>query len=307
MALKNLSTFLSVSKADLDSCIESIAHAEKISGIHAELRLHCLKLNGNGEPMVKALAEALYRYIIDYCLSCRDRPDLLDNRQAAKVIKEARSLFRHPARSEDNPDTSGEAGESLLFFLIEAILGAPQLVAKMELKTNSNDEVKGSDGIHARWNEDDLVVDFYFGEAKLYKSAGDAVSAALKSIDSFHESKMYKHEFTMITKHFKYADDEVRKAIEEHISLGEPGPTARINHACLIGYDCKHYEGTASPTNKQTIDALKTSLTSDSKALSELLNKRFERFSKKHLRFDFFFMPFPSVQEFRDAFNEALD
>ena len=68
-----------------------------------------------------------------------------------------------PKITDNSPDKTGEAGETLLFFLMEAVLGAPQLVAKMELKTNSNDEVKGSDGIHVRWNEQDKLVDLYFG------------------------------------------------------------------------------------------------------------------------------------------------
>ena len=65
---------------------------------------------------------------------------------------------------KNNPDRTGEAGEVLLFFLVEAILEAPQIVAKMELKTNHKDEVKGSDGIHARWNEKLGLVDFFLAK-----------------------------------------------------------------------------------------------------------------------------------------------
>ncbi|MGF1747094.1 DUF1837 domain-containing protein [Vibrio minamisatsumaniensis] len=56
------------------------------------------------------------------------------------MTKEARKLFRHPEIDSENPDRTGEAGELLLFFLIEAILGAPQMVSKMELKTNHKDD-----------------------------------------------------------------------------------------------------------------------------------------------------------------------
>jgi len=39
----------------------------------------------------------------------------------------------------------------------------------------------------------------------------------------------------------------------------------------------------------------------------KLLQKSFDKFDKKYLKFDVFFIPFPSVEAFRNAFNEALD
>lgn len=298
---------ISVSQKDLEACLDVVEHQQQIDGINACLRIHHLKFDGNGRPMVKALAECLYQYIIDYCISCKSRPADLNARQATKLTKEARELFRHPNVSEDNPDITGEAGEALLFFLNEAILKAPQIVAKMELKTNHKDEVKGSDGIHMRWCDKDHVVDFYFGESKLYQSVSKAIGAAIDSVDTFHSSEMYKHEFNMVTKHFKYADDEIRDAVSELIRLGEPGPGARINHSCLIGYDWDAFTSDpVSDINKHVSD-FRDQLALDSERLAKLLNNRFANFSRKHLRFEVFFIPFPSVQEFRNAFNAALD
>lgn len=145
--------------------------------------------------MVKALAEKLYEYIIDYCFSMQDRVEPLSSQQWLALAKQARSLFRHPKITDDSPDKTGEAGETLLFFLMEAIIGAPQLVAKMELKTNSNDEVKGSDGIHIKWNEKDKIVDFYFGESKLYQKISSAMDSALKVLMIFIRMKCINMNF----------------------------------------------------------------------------------------------------------------
>src|SRR6218665_1031607 len=224
--LADIRSLIAVEPADYQACLDLIEHTHKVSSLRTQLRFHHLKFDGNGRPMTKALAELLYQYIIHYCIAAKNRPSTLTAKESARLTKEARKLFRHPDITDDSPDKTGEAGEALLFFLIEAIIQAPQIVAKMELKTNRKLEANGSDGIHAKWNEQDRIVDFYFGESKLYRKIGDAINSAIKSIESFHADEIYKHEFTMITKHFKYADIEVQNAVTEHIQLGEPGPGA---------------------------------------------------------------------------------
>lgn len=307
-SVEDINAYTSIDAADYDSCLGEVDHEYCINGINAQIRMHYLKFDGNGQPMVKALANMLYTYIIDYCISARNRPDPLSTRQSAKLTKEARNLFRHPTVSDESPDQTGEAGELLLYFLIEAILRAPQVISKMELKTNHKDEVKGSDGIHARFNPETDLVDFYFGESKLYKNVSSAMDEAIKSIDSFHEIEMYQHEFTMVTKHFKYADEKTKEAVTSLIVHGEPGENVCINHACLIGYDFKGY--TDLPCEKGVDDVIKEFLDrflADGNRLTDLIQKRFDNFDRKHLKFDVFFLPFPSVVDFRNAFNAALD
>lgn len=303
-----INNYISTNIQDYDNCIDVIEHNHIIQGVEATVRLHHLKFDGNGLPMVKPLANMLYTYIINYCFAARNRNNTLTTQQAAALTKEARKLFRHPMITDESPDKTGEAGEILLYFLMEAVLKAPQVVAKMELKTNHKDEVKGSDGIHARWSEEDSVVDFFFGESKLYQSSSSAILDAMKSIDKFHANKMYQHEFSMVTKHFKYMDEKIRNAISEMIVHGEPGSSVRVNHACLIGYDFKAYQALPLklPKNEMTVEFSKQFL-DDSSRLVELLQNSFNEFDKKHLKFDVFFIPFPSVAEFRNAFNEALD
>lgn len=303
-----INNYISINTKDYDDCIDVIEHGHVIQGIKATVRLHYMKFDGNGLPMVKPLANMLYTYIINYCLSARNRNDTLTPQQAALLTKEARKLFRHPTVTDNSPDKTGEAGELLLYFLMEAVLKAPQVVAKMELKTNHKDEIKGSDGMHAKWNQEDGVVDFFFGESKLYQSSSAAISSAIKSIDEFHKNKMYQHEFSMVTKHFKYADENTKNAISEMIVHGEPGSDVRVNHACLIGYDFEKYLTLQPDKSKNEItDDFCNQFLIDGARLVNLLQKNFDNFDKKHLRFDVFFMPFPSVVEFRNAFNDALD
>lgn len=305
---EELNAYTSVDLTDYNDCLGMVEHEYCINGINAQIRMHYIKFDGNGVPMVKALAKMLYTYIIDYCIATRNRPDPLTTRQSAKLTKQARDLFRHPEVSDDSPDRTGEAGELLLYFLIEAVLKAPQVVSKMELKTNHKDEVKGSDGIHARFNKETGLVDFFFGESKLYQDSSSAIAEAIKSVDQFHDIEMYQHEFTMVTKHFKYADDKTRDAISSLVIHGEPGPGVSINHACLIGYDFKGFKelsniGTPNEILEEFLDAF----IKDGERLVKLIQRRFDDFGKKNIKFDVFFLPFPSVVEFRNAFNAALD
>lgn len=305
--LTEIKQLITVDPEDYKECIDSVEHTQSIKNLTTNLRFHHLKFDGNGRPMSKALAELLYQYIIHYCIAAKNRPSPITAKESTKLTKEARKLFRHPDVTDKSPDKTGEAGEALLFFLMESIIEAPQLVAKMELKTNRKLEANGSDGIHARWNEEDEIVDFYFGESKLYRNVDAAIASAIDSIESFHADEIYKHEFTMITKHFKYSDPEVQKAVTQHIKLGEPGPEARINHACLIGYDWNQYENKDNKSSKELASYFRDKFFTESSVIAGKLDKRLEAFSRKHLRFDVFFMPFPSVKDFRNEFNEALD
>lgn len=305
---KFLNNQLSVDSSDYESCMGVVEHEYSINGVNANIRMHYIKFDGNGQPMISALAEMLYGYIIEYCIASKNREEPLNSRQYARLVKDARSLFRHPSIANGKSDKTGEAGELLLYFLTEAVLKAPQVVAKMELKTNHGDEVKGSDGIHARYNPELGLVDFFFGESKLYKKSSSAIGDAIKSVQQFHEVEMYKHEFTMVTKHFKYADEKTKEEITSLILNGEPGPDVCINHACLIGYDFKGFNDlSATETSKERFDDFLVKFHSDGSRLTDLIQKRFDCFEKKFIRFDVFFIPFPSVEAFRNAFNKALD
>ncbi|NML61097.1 DUF1837 domain-containing protein [Massilia sp. RP-1-19] len=299
----NLDDFLTVNEKHYRECVDVVEKDFVAKNLNGKVRYHHLKFNGNGVPMVEALAEVLYDYIIDYCLSAKSRTSPLTTVQSTRLTKEARKLFRRPIVTEDDPDETGEAGEALLFFLIESVLKAPQMVAKMELKTNHKDEVKGSDGIHAGWSESEKIVDFYFGESKLYKDVNSAISAVIKSVNSFHDNEMYKHELIMVTKYFKYANEKIQEEISELIQRGEPGPNARLNHACLVGYDWKKY---GDLSKEKLHEDFISCLMLDAEKIVSSLDSKFEKFEKKHLRFEFFFLPFPSVTDFRNSFNAAL-
>jgi len=305
-AIAQLAELLSASRQNYDACLDHLDYQHTFSGVSATTRLHHLKLDSNEQPKVAALAKCLVNHAIDYALSARDRPEVLSNQDAMMYAQEARKLFRVVAAPPGTADLAGEAGELLLYFLLEAVIQAPQVVAKMELKTNTALEVNGSDGIHMRWHPIDGVVDIYFGESKMYADVGTALTRAFESIESFHACGMREHEYTMVTKHFKGVDDTLKQAVKEILDSGKPGPDARINHACLIGYNW-------SPdglTPQQALEAVQAEYREQYRLqaprLHRLLETRLNNCQRKMYRFEEFFLPFVSVQAFRDAFDECL-
>ena len=120
--------------------------------------------------------------------------------------------------------------------------------------------------------------------------------------------EMYQHEFTLVTKHFKYAGEATRDAVASLIVHGEPGAGVCINHACLIGYDFKGFnQSSVSGPPEDVLQDFLDKFSIDGTRLTKLLQSRFDKFDKKYIKFEVFFLPFPSVSEFRNEFNAALD
>lgn len=302
--LAGLQQLLAVSQRNYDACIAHVDHTHTCNGVAATMRLHHLRFDANGQPKVEALAKCLSEHITLYAVSSRNRPMLQTDQEWVKFIQDTRRLFRANALARGLPDLTGEAGEMLLYFLMEAVLQAPQVVAKVELKTNPRMEVNGSDGIHMRWDATADVVDIYFGEAKLHEKVSDAIASAFISIERFHAEGMREHEVAMVTRHFKGADPHIKDAVTEILDTGRVVQGARVNHACLIGYDW----GTNAVQALHDVEAeYRRRYLADAPRLHGLLQRQLDTCSRKEFGFEVFFLPFPSVQAFRDAFKTAME
>ncbi|MCV6614445.1 MAG: DUF1837 domain-containing protein, partial [Cellvibrionaceae bacterium] len=99
-SVEEINTLTAVDPSDYEDCLGVLEHEYIIDRVAAKVRMHYIKFDGNGRPMIKALANMLYTYVIDYCLAARNRPDNLNTRQSAILTKQARELFRHPDISD---------------------------------------------------------------------------------------------------------------------------------------------------------------------------------------------------------------
>lgn len=295
--MPNLTAYLSASRADYERCMDAVQTDLTIAGITAKLRFKYLKFTPAGEPAYEELARALAKHIVDYCLSSLQRSDAeLLGHGRARMIHQARELFRQEP-------TSGEAGELLLYFLQEAVLGAPQLVTKMSLKGNPAVEVLGSDGIHALWDAGALSL--YFGESKLYGRLGDALDEAFASLERFHNAGMLAHEIPLVTAQFKYADERVRVALLRHLQGNQQG-VVHLCHSLLIGHDWDAYGQLQAAPGEALLAEFLAAYRERAPNWAGLLQTRFNDFTRRDLRFEVFVLPFRRVQEFRDAVIREL-
>jgi hypothetical protein len=92
----------------------------------------------------------------------------------AALIQQARLSFTDLAKT-------GEGGEMLLFLLAERFLKLPQILCKMDLKTDPRMHYHGADGVYAGVNADGLLK-LYWGESKIYKNVSAAIQDCLASL-----------------------------------------------------------------------------------------------------------------------------
>jgi hypothetical protein len=310
----NLDKYLQISQKYYDNIFDKVEHTNKINDIDVNLHFKFLKFDPNGNPKIDLLVDTLFSYFTHYCFSAQKRSlasdmDEFEQEQARnKLMNEARELFRKWKSEDITPDNqpkSGEVGEMILWLLMEVVLKAPQIVAKMDLKTNRKLEVFGSDGIHVNIDKNDIL-NIYFGEAKLYGDVSKALDSAFESIEKFHTDKMDEHEFNLVTTHYKLLKDEQQKQIYDFITGQIEAHEVKINHACLIGYDWNEYQKLDTQERKNFINNFTSTYQQETQRLTKLIQTRFDKFSKKEFDFEVFFLPFKSVQELRTAFNDKL-
>lgn len=94
----------------------------------SKIRLHFVRADASGEPRFRELARVLARYITLYCFKAERRKDLSEP-QHNELHMQARDLFRRAAKS-------GQVGELLIYFLLETVVHAPQVLKKMLMTTN---------------------------------------------------------------------------------------------------------------------------------------------------------------------------
>lgn len=151
------------------------------------LHVHVLRVR-NGNFDLPGLYRELKNNSVAYVLSRLNyKKALEDPGRMMEVAAKVQSQFRVP------DENAGEGGEVILYSLLEGHLGAPKVLSKMELKTNSDHYVYGADGVHLL-RTDDNSYQLIFGESKMYGDSGGVgtsaqrgIRAAFKSVGQVHD------------------------------------------------------------------------------------------------------------------------
>lgn len=306
---EQLETFLG-NFSSLSSRIRHLNYDTDSLGDRIDVRCSYIAFR-DGKQTFDEFLEVLYHQIVSFCLprseiisahdrmkqALADNDTVLVNQVSTQLHERARSLF---IKAKKGSHRSGEAGEILLFILVEWLLEAPQIVSKMYLKTNNNMPVHGTDGIHAKFDEKTKKLLLYWGESKAHSSLGNAFGSAMKSIKDFLDEGGQEFEIPIVSSFsdFNTASEEAKKAFINYLDpYSEDYNQCVTVFACLLVFEF--------PTND--------SEQSFAKAVNEAADEFLKSLPKKlkdremgDVRFEFFLVPVPSAQDFRDKFQSRI-
>lgn len=210
--------------------------------VKTRLHLHVLRVE-NGDFALGGLYKELVNNSLTYVLSRQNVGAWLDDKsRTMEVVSKVQLQFRKPDAN------AGEGGEVILYSLLEGHLGAPKVLSKMELKTDNNHYVHGSDGVHLL-QTDDRTFQLVFGESKMYGDANGrpgssvkrAIKAAFKSIAEIHDEGFDFETWLVESELLKEALSPEQVAVLSSILLPTPRgeePVKKSNaFGIFIGYE----------------------------------------------------------------------
>ena len=290
---------------DLNSYLVSISTERVLEDTRANCRCHFIGRDGNGRPRVQALAIALAEFAVDYCIPRSRIEEALRHFELTRstnlmvrLSDEARQLFTAL-------DKSGEGGEMLLFLLLEHLLGIPQILCKMSLKTNSQMHVHGADGVHATAIPGGGLA-LYWCESKLYQSVDAGIDACFRSIAPFlldEGGGDSSRDILLIRDNLDTGDPELDEHLVQYFVADTLEATkVEVRGASLVGFDLDEYPIPFEDDGVSITNQVET-----------LVEDWFNRIGRNVTNLDLesfvlevFCIPFPAVAEFRQALRQAL-
>lgn len=266
----------------------------------------------DGTPTIDELVEIAYLRMIHFCIPRHRIDEALAEIQRTGAVDsmmalsaEARDLF---IKTYEESGRSGELGEILLYMLTEWVLNAPIVACKMYLKTSQQMPVHGADGVHLGYENDKLIL--YWGESKLHQKLASALTDIAASIAGFtNNGTLYKNEIRLIKENLNISElnEATRLELKKYFNPYAEESNNLVNaYVCLAGFDTTLYEKALTSTYQcSEKEFLRLYQTRINKACAQITQKTVE--SKLHeLRFTYFLLPFPSVDEARQRFQKRL-
>jgi hypothetical protein len=267
----------------------------------------------DGLPTIDEFIDYLKHQMVPYCLPRTERaqieqqittsPDKL-YRLVGGAVEKARDLF---IRAKKQQKTAGEPGELILYVLLEWAMHAPQIVSKMYLKTSAKMPVHGTDGIHIALDKDGKTLLLYFGESKLHAGLSGGMTAVFDSVSKFvDDKKKYAREIDIVRDHMHLEHGPLRDALLEYFDPYSAKSAERKEiFACFLGFDSEQYTALSHLPPKEIEAAFQDLFKKKIDEVISLFKKRLSIKPRETFNFQFFVVPFPSIEEFRKAFFKA--
>jgi hypothetical protein len=300
-------------KGEINSRLEQVSFGIDIKDTQAKGYCYCLKTDGNGNLRTRDLVDFIDSKIVEYAIPKKE----IDN--AKQYLEETGSprmysVLRNKAKKLfTNLEKTGEGGEILLYIMTQEFLRLPQLISKMSLKTSNNVHYHGADGIHVKYDKDTDSLNLYWAEAKMHKRLSDAISECFISLKGFlldtygHESTQ-ERDIQLITSHISenINNEELEDLLVRYFDKDDDLSNKLIYKGiCFLGFDYDKYPDENDLT--KTTNIIKESIELEHKKWYNNLSNKI----KSHINLDskeihIFLLPFPSVEQFRNYYLEAI-
>jgi hypothetical protein len=279
-----------------------------IDGCQVKIHCHCLTVDGNGRVQPRRLAEFMRNAVADYAIprsqlaKAKARDTKYNSTEAVTaLVEQARRSFTDLAKT-------GEGGEMLLFLLAERFLKLPQVLCKMDLKTDTRMHYHGADGVYASVTSDGTLK-LYWGESKIYKDGATAIKDCLASVAPFliepeHEDAGRERDLILLSDKADLSDPTLTEALKRYFDKTSP-MSKRVKYCAvaLVGFDAAFYPGdqVQAVANKMA-EAARIEL----KKWCETIGKRLKKEKLEQVEIEIFCLPLPSAENFRAAFLKAM-
>lgn len=292
----------------LDVHLSLIERDLAIEGHSVKIHCHCLTVDGNGRVQPQRLAEFMRNAAVDYAIPRSKVADAKARDLKYNSTEATAALVEEAKRSFTDLAKTGEGGEMLLFLLAERFLKLPHILCKMHLKTDTRMHYHGADGVYAGVTESGTLK-LYWGESKVYKSAGTAIRDCLASLAPFlletdHEGAERERDLVLLSDNADLSRPELTDALKRYFNRSSVMST-RVQYCgvALVGFDAPFYpEDGVKAVAEDVAEASRQALTEWSGKVGERLTE--EKLSDMEI--EFLCIPLPSAEGFRAAFLKAM-
>lgn len=217
------------------------------------------------------------------------------------LVEQARRSFTDLAKT-------GEGGEMLLFLLAERFLKLPQILCKMDLKTDTRMHYHGADGVYAGVTNDGMLK-LYWGESKIYKDVTAAIRDCLTSLAPFlvepeHEDAERERDLVLLSDKADLSNPDLTEALKRYFDRNSI-LSRRVQYCgvALVGFDAQFYPGDGM---KAIADEIATAAQAELKTWRAKIGERLKAEKLEQFEIELFCLPLPSAEGFRLAFLTAM-
>lgn len=292
----------------LDVHLSLIERDVTIDGLLIKIHCHCLTVDGNGRVEPHRLAEFMRNAAANYAIprsklvAAKERDCKFNSTEAvAELVERAKRSFTDLAKS-------GEGGEMLLFLLAERFLKLPQILCKMDLKTDTRMHYHGADGVYAGVTSEGTLK-LYWGESKIYGDVSAAIRECLKSLAPFliepeNEEAERERDLVLLSDKADLSNPTLTSALKKYFDKSSV-MSKRVQYCglALVGFDAPFY-----PTDgvKAVADEIAAAARNELTGWRDSIGARIKAEKLEQMEIALFCIPLPSAEGFRAAFLKAM-